>query len=234
MAQIIGTSRNDNLVGTSVRPAEQAVVTAPAVDPVGAAEAEDVVRARRAVGNRKAVHFSPDGTAPGSTTRPDRARLRPDARHRHRRARRMRRELRELTGAAVVVHTETPAVPLEVARHARTLGAERLKWTGVDIGDSLEHLNRPADAPPIDVYDGVELPYANAACRPNPADHARAFRIRHRTEQIFREGDAAQPSHRRRLQQGWPAGRTQRDHDRTEQMKVAGHIHFVARKAGGA
>jgi SAM-dependent methyltransferase len=46
---------------------------------------------------------------------------------------------------------------------AQALGAERLKWTGVDIEDSLEHLNRPADAPPIDVYDGVELPYANAA-----------------------------------------------------------------------
>ncbi len=171
----------------------------------------------------------------------------------------------------------------------------------------MEHLNRPADAPPIDVYDGVELPYANAAfdavwCKQvlehirypdtviaevvrvldegglflgsvsqlEPYHSRSIFNWTHygirtvfadhglevleltpgvdRTllimralfgydtglNKFFREGDAAQPGHRRRLQQGWPAGRTQRDHDRTEQMKVAGHIHFVARKAGGA
>ncbi len=43
----------------------------------------------------------------------------------------------------------------------RFLGEERVNWTGVDIGDSSEHLNRPKSAPPIDVYDGVKLPYEN-------------------------------------------------------------------------
>ena len=34
-----------------------------------------------------------------------------------------------------------------------------LEWTGVDIGDSDEHMGRPGDAPRIDVYDGTDLPY---------------------------------------------------------------------------
>lgn len=45
----------------------------------------------------------------------------------------------------------------------RALGADGLAWTGVDIGDSTEHLNRPEGAPQVDVYNGVDLPYADAA-----------------------------------------------------------------------
>lgn len=41
----------------------------------------------------------------------------------------------------------------------RAMGADRINWRGVDIGDSTEHLARPADAPSVDVYDGVKLPY---------------------------------------------------------------------------
>ena len=43
------------------------------------------------------------------------------------------------------------------------LGTERLHWTGVDIGDSTEHLTRSESAPPVDVYDGVKLPYADCS-----------------------------------------------------------------------
>ena len=43
------------------------------------------------------------------------------------------------------------------------LGEDRLRWTGVDIGDSVEHLERPASAPPVDVYDGTNLPYEDAS-----------------------------------------------------------------------
>ncbi len=43
------------------------------------------------------------------------------------------------------------------------LGENRLLWTGVDIEDSAEHLDRPANAPPVDVYDGINLPYENAS-----------------------------------------------------------------------
>lgn len=47
---------------------------------------------------------------------------------------------------------------------ARTVcGADKVTWTGVDIPDSTEHLNRPDDAPAIDEYDGVNLPYTDGA-----------------------------------------------------------------------
>jgi len=49
----------------------------------------------------------------------------------------------------------------KIAREA--LGPGRFEWTGVDIGDSAEHLGRKPDAPPVDVYDGVNLPYADAS-----------------------------------------------------------------------
>lgn len=42
------------------------------------------------------------------------------------------------------------------------LGADKVNWRGVDIDDSEEHLGRSADAPEIDVYDGVNLPYQDA------------------------------------------------------------------------
>jgi len=45
----------------------------------------------------------------------------------------------------------------KIARNA--LGIEKLDWRGVDIGDSSEHLTRSDDAPPVDLYDGVKLPY---------------------------------------------------------------------------
>lgn len=44
-------------------------------------------------------------------------------------------------------------------RAIKILGENRLDWTGVDIGDSSEHMTRPKNAPSIDVYDGVKLPY---------------------------------------------------------------------------
>lgn len=40
---------------------------------------------------------------------------------------------------------------------------DRLLWTGVDIADSAEVLARSSDAPPIDTYDGINLPYEDAA-----------------------------------------------------------------------
>lgn len=42
------------------------------------------------------------------------------------------------------------------------LGADKVNWRGVDIDDSEEHLGRPENAPEIDVYDGVNLPYQDA------------------------------------------------------------------------
>jgi SAM-dependent methyltransferase len=41
----------------------------------------------------------------------------------------------------------------------KVFGDEGLHWRGVDIDDSAEHLGRSADAPHVDVYDGVNLPY---------------------------------------------------------------------------
>ncbi len=49
----------------------------------------------------------------------------------------------------------------KVAREV--FGPGRFDWTGVDIGDSAEHLSRKPDAPPVDVYDGVTLPYPDAS-----------------------------------------------------------------------
>lgn len=43
------------------------------------------------------------------------------------------------------------------------LGDGKVRWRGVDIGDSEEHLGRPANAPHIDLYDGVKLPYDDAS-----------------------------------------------------------------------
>ena len=42
------------------------------------------------------------------------------------------------------------------------MGPENINWQGVDIDDSEEHLGRPKDAPDVDVYDGVNLPYEDA------------------------------------------------------------------------
>jgi len=45
----------------------------------------------------------------------------------------------------------------------RVLGKDHVIWRGVDIDDSSEHLSRPEGAPPVDVYDGVNLPYDDAS-----------------------------------------------------------------------
>ena len=45
----------------------------------------------------------------------------------------------------------------------KVLGSDRVEWTGVDISDSTEHLRRPENAPSIDEYDGVNLPYADGS-----------------------------------------------------------------------
>lgn len=45
----------------------------------------------------------------------------------------------------------------------KTLGQDGVIWRGVDIDDSSEHLSRPENAPPVDIYDGINLPYDDAS-----------------------------------------------------------------------